>query len=422
MIFLGASSGRSVSRFWRFAASAVRFLHLAAAARSGGHSGQQEGTSEGVRTLIWLAELWSRSIESGARASSVILQRWLCCSSPGSTATGRTRSSIESRLRASPSGSVGSAAGSCASVSAAASVCPSVGSVFAVLRGASSAGYSCPPSAVSTLCALLCARLRGSGPTLLLAIVPEPFLRSSFSGPRFFHGEIGEVCACVELASFAWLFAWRDLSALSRPGRTQKEPRRSPKLFFLRTEKSQGNTLKASTNIRWMRRNSDERAAASAGSWRCCRPGVPEGGETAASRSIEGGLPILLLQWSHMLRLTSEGRLRRSASSSAFHRGLPGIGPGVLFSCSDARRWTTASEQLSPASCAGPAPRRLRFAPRSLAALPLLPVRPTASDPLRAGGFPGYFRAPAKLWLVRGLQELRNIGTALAVFYQLRPV
>ena len=116
----------------------------------------------------------------------------------------------------------------------------------------------------------------------------------------------------------------------------QKEPRRSPKLFFLRTEKSQGNTLKASTNIRWMRRNSDERAAASAGSWRCCRPGVPEGGETAASRSIEGGLPILLLQWSHMLRLTSEGRLRRSASSSVFLRGLPGVCPGVLFNPPDA--------------------------------------------------------------------------------------
>ena len=41
--FLGASSEGSVSRFWRFAASAVRFLHLAAAARSGGHSGPQEG-------------------------------------------------------------------------------------------------------------------------------------------------------------------------------------------------------------------------------------------------------------------------------------------------------------------------------------------------------------------------------------------
>ena len=346
----------------------------------------------------------------------MILQRWLCCSSPGSTSPGRTRSSIESRLRASPSGSVDSAAGSCASVSAAASVCPSVGSVFAVLRGASSAGYSRPALVALTLCALLCARLWGSGYTLQLAIVPEPFLRSSFAGSRRFHGTIGEVCACVGLVRFARLFSWRDLSALSRPARTQKEPRRSPKLFFLRTEKSQGNTpLQDAPGSGAAIRTHKIAALLRQAPGLFRRPRTCDDG-------VMKECPFLLLQWFRAPGLTFEGRLRRSASSSAFLRGLPGIGPGVLFSCPDARRWTTASEQLSPASCAGPAPRRLRFAPRSLAALPLLPVRPTASDPLRAGGFPGYFRAPAKLRLVRGSAEPRHRKSALAELSPLRPV
>lgn len=61
---------------------------------------------------------------------------------------------------------------------------------------------------------------------------------------------------------------------------------------------------------------------------------------------------------------------------------------GRSIQLSDARRKATVSDQLSPASCAGPAPRRLRSAPRSLAALPPFPVRPAASDALRAGGFP----------------------------------